>query len=284
MHSADLNGIDFRLPINDDAPGWSWAHQQRRFAVSAADVYSLLAQAVPDAADVPLPGLQRICFDEGQRIFEVGQQFYGVAIVRLGFFKTFTLSHDGTEQVVSFPMRASILGVDGIDSGRHQSCAQALSSGELIFIPYSRLLVLGRSHPHLHACVFKAISAELESNLAMIRLLATRHAEARIARFLVWLGRRHASLGYSDTEYYLRMRRCDIGSYLGVTLETVCRTLTTLHNMGMIEITRRHMRILDQASLATVDRLPATPARLKQIEANRLRRRKLRQARESSLH
>jgi CRP/FNR family transcriptional regulator len=270
------------LTIHQDS-GWAWADHQRPCGVSASEVYLTLQQRDPRELHGCLPRVRRVCFECGQRLFEIDQAFRSLAIVRLGFLKTF-VSNDGVgEQVLSFPMRGNILGIDGIDSGRHQSCTQALSSGELILIPYVALLDLGQTHPDLQALIFNAISAELDSHLSMIRLLALRFAEARIARFLMLLASRHAALGYSDSEFVLRMRRCDISSLLGVTLETVCRTLTTLRALGIIEIRRHNLRIVDRHALSIVDRLPASPARLKQIEANRVRRRLLRQNRSTSV-
>lgn len=256
--------------------GWAWADRQRPCGVSAAEVYSALQQRDPGETGGCLPRLRRVSFECGQRLFEIDQAFSALAIVRLGFLKSFTVNDGAFEQVLSFPMRGSILGIDGIDSGHHQSCTQALSSGELILIPYGALLNLGQTHPDLRACIFNAISAELENNLLMIRLLALRFAEARIARFLILHASCHAALGYSDSEFVLRMRRCDISSLLGVTLETVCRTLTKLRALGIIEIRHHNLRIVDRHALSIVERLPSSPARLKKIEANRVRRRLLR--------
>lgn len=271
------------LTVHQDS-GWAWAERQRSCGVSAAEVYLTLQERDPCETQRSVPGLRRVRFECGQRLFEIDQAFRAIAIVRLGFLKTFTVNDGAGEQVLGFPMRGSILGIDGIDTGRHQSCTQALSSGELILIPYEVLLNLGQTHPDLHARIFHAISAELESHLSMIRLLALRFAEARIARFLMLLASRHAALGYSDSEFILRMRRCDISSLLGVTHETVCRTLTTLRALGIIEIRRHNLRIVDRHALSIVERLPASPARLKQIEANRVRRRLLRQHHGTSAH
>ena len=265
------------VTVHQDS-GWAWAEHQRPCGVSAADVYQALQKRDPYETHRSLPRLRRVRFECGQRLFEIDQVFHALAIVRLGFLKTFAVNDGEGEQVLGFPMPGSILGIDGIDSGRHQSCTQALSSGELILIPYAALLNLRQTHPDLHDLIFNAISAELESQLKMIRLISLRFAEARIARFLMLLASRHAALGYSDSEFMLRMRRCDISSLLGVTPETVCRTLTTLHALGMIEIRRHNVRIVDRHALSTLERLPATPARLKQIEANRVRRRLLRHA------
>ena len=275
--TIDYGSDSDNMTIHQDS-GWEWAEHQRPCGVSAADVYLALHEQDPYETHRSLPRLRRVRFECGQRLFEIDQVFRAIAIVRLGFLKTFAVNDGGGEQVLGFPMPGSILGIDGIDSGRHQSCTQALSSGELILIPYAALLNLRQTHPDLHDLIFNAISAELESQLKMIRLLSLRFAEARIARFLMLLASRHAALGYSDSEFMLRMRRCDISSLLGVTPETVCRTLTTLHALGIIEIRRHNVRIVDRHALSTLERLPASPARLKQIEANRVRRRLLRLA------
>lgn len=273
--------MDSTFEIHQDS-GWDWAECQRPCGVSAADVYQALHEQDPCENHRCLPRLRRVRFECGQRLFEIDQVFHAIAIVRLGFLKTFAVEDGVDEQVLGFPMRGSILGIDGIDSGRHQSCTQALSSGELILIPYAALLSLRETHPDVYARIFNGISAELASQLSLIRLLALRFAEARIARFLVLLAARHAALGYSDSEFILRMRRCDISSLLGVTPETVCRTLTTLHALGIIEIRRHNVRIIDRHALSVLERLPASPARLKQIEANRVRRRLLRQCRDQA--
>jgi len=276
MNSTIECGSDSENPTIHHDSGWAWAERQRPCGVSASEVYLALQQRDPGETQDCVPRLWRVSFECGQRLFEINQPFGVLAIVRLGFLKSFTVNDGAGEQVLGFPMRGSILGIDGIDSGRHQSCTQALSSGELILIPYAALLNLGQTHPDLRTCIFNAISAELESNLLMIRLLALRFAEARIARFLILLASSHAALGYSDSEFILRMRRCDISSLLGITLETVCRTLTKLRALGIIEIQHHNLRIVDRHALSLVERLPSSPARLKKIEANRVRRRLLR--------
>lgn len=263
MDSTIEDGSDSDNPTIQHHSGWAWAERQRPCGVSAPEVYLALQQQDPCETHGCLPHLRRVSFECGQRLFEIDQAFGALAIVRLGFLKSFTVNDGAREQVLAFPMRGSILGIDGIDSGRHQSCTQALSSGELILIPYEALLNLGQTHPDLRACIFNAISAELERHLSMIRLLALRFAEARIARFLILLASCHAALGYSDSEFVLRMRRCDISSLLGVTLETVCRTLSKLCALGIIEIRHHNLRIIDRHALSILERLPSSTARLK---------------------
>jgi CRP/FNR family transcriptional regulator len=83
-------------------------------------------------------------------------------------------------------------------------------------------------------------------------LLGSMRAEERIATFLTGLSQRFASRGYSAQEFHLRMTREEIGSYLGLTLETVSRVFSRFQEEGHIEVHNRHIRILDVARLRSL--------------------------------
>src|SRR5665811_1645429 len=80
-------------------------------------------------------------------------------------------------------------------------------------------------------------------------LLGSLGAESRVAAFLLILGERYAHLGYSDTRYNLRMTRLDLGSFLGLTQETVSRALSKFHETGVIEVHNKELKILDAERL-----------------------------------
>lgn len=76
-------------------------------------------------------------------------------------------------------------------------------------------------------------------------LLGTMRAEERLAAFLLNLSQRHAARGYSATEFHLRMTREEIGSYLGLKLETISRALSHFQELGLMEVQQKHIRIID---------------------------------------
>jgi CRP/FNR family transcriptional regulator len=92
----------------------------------------------------------------------------------------------------------------------------------------------------------------------IICMLSALGAEAKVARFLVSLGKRFSQLGYSGKVYNLRMTRLEIANYLGLAIETVSRTLSAFHELGLIVVYQRQIRIVDAESLATLRRLPPT--------------------------
>jgi CRP/FNR family transcriptional regulator len=70
-----------------------------------------------------------------------------------------------------------------------------------------------------------------------------------VSAFLVTMSARMRARGYSSREFHLRMSRAEIGSYLGVTMETVSRTLSALARRGVVEVQRKYVRILDPEAL-----------------------------------
>jgi CRP/FNR family transcriptional regulator len=74
-------------------------------------------------------------------------------------------------------------------------------------------------------------------------------AEERLAAFLLNLVQRLHSRGFSQSELVLRMTREEIGSYLGLKLETVSRTFSKFVDDGIVEVKQRHVRILNAEAL-----------------------------------
>lgn len=208
---------------------------------------------------------QHVQFKTGQRIHTIGQNFDALYIVHSGFLKTVLIDEFGNEQVLSFPMKGDLFGVDGIHTRRYASEAVALSNCDLILLPFKKLTALGRSHIEFEHAMYSVMSRELVREQGMISMLGALSAEARVARFLVSLSERYAEMGYSSKLFNLRMTRHEIGSYLGLTLETVSRTLSAFNEIGLITVDQRSIGINDCDALKTLRRLPPSSARAKQV-------------------
>ena len=72
------------------------------------------------------------------------------------------------------------------------------------------------------------------------------------ASFLLGLGRRYQARGYSAVRFLLRMSRADIGSYLGLRLETVSRLFSRFQTEGLLRIDNRSVEILNATALKLV--------------------------------
>jgi len=205
---------------------------------------------------------QHMQFKAGQRLHTIGQPFDMLFVVNSGFLKTVMIDETGNEQVLAFPMKGDLIGIDGIHSKHYNTETVALTTCEVILVPFKLLSSLGRTNPDVEAAFFGVMSRELIREQGMISAIGALSAEARVARFLASMSDRFSALGYSGTQFNLRMTRQEIGSYLGLTLETVSRTLSAFHAAGLITVEQRSIEIRDIKALRTLRRLP--PSRTRQ--------------------
>lgn len=195
---------------------------------------------------------QRRRLRKGEVLYRAGAPLAALHAVRTGFLKSCVLHEDGREQVAGFHMMGDLLGLDAIGDSRHASDTVALEDSEVCEIPYPALEQLTRELPCLQQQLTRIMSREIIRDQGLMLLLGSLRAEERLAAFLLNLSQRFAARGYSPTEFILRMTRRDIGSYLGLKLETVSRTFSALQRRRLIRIRQRHVRILDLAGLKSV--------------------------------
>jgi len=185
----------------------------------------------------------------GEMLFRSGDAFQALYAVRTGFFKTCVSSEDGRDQVTGFQMAGELLGLDGISNDRHACDAVALEDSQVCVIPYSDLESLSREFNDLQHQFHKIMSREIVRDHGVMLLLGSMRAEERLAAFLLNLTQRLNARGFSGSSLILRMTREEIGSYLGLKLETVSRTFSKFQDEGLLEVKQRHIRIIDQAGL-----------------------------------
>lgn len=181
----------------------------------------------------------------GDHLYRAGEVFDSIYAIRSGFFKTDVLLEDGRDQVTGFQMAGELLGLDGICTEHHTCNAIALEDSEICSIPFSRLESLSREIHTLQHHFHKVMSREIVRDHGVMMLLGTMRAEERLAAFLLNLSQRFTARGFSHAEFYLRMTREEIGSYLGLKLETVSRAFSRFQEEGYIAVQQKHIRILD---------------------------------------
>ena len=185
----------------------------------------------------------------GEHLFRVGEPFDSLYAARTGFFKTKLLLEDGREQVTGFHMAGELMGMDGIGTEKHTCDSVALEDSEVCVIPFERLEGLSREVEALQHHFHKVMSREIVREHSVMMLLGSMRAEERLAAFLLNLSQRLSTRGYSPTEFILRMTREEIGSYLGLKLETVSRVFSKFQEEGLIAVQQKNIRILDPQRL-----------------------------------
>jgi len=188
----------------------------------------------------------------GENLFRNGDKFNALYAIRTGFFKTRISAEDGRDQVTGFQMAGEIIGLDGIVSDHHTCDAVALEDAEVCVMPFDRIEELSREITSLQRHVHKIMSREIVRENGVMLLLGSMRAEERLAAFLLNLVQRLHARGFSQSELVLRMTREEIGSYLGLKLETVSRTFSKFAEDGIVEVKQRHVRILNPDGLKLI--------------------------------
>ncbi|MBY0268823.1 MAG: fumarate/nitrate reduction transcriptional regulator Fnr [Burkholderiales bacterium] len=185
----------------------------------------------------------------GEHLYRSGTPLQALYAIRTGFMKSCVLHEDGREQVAGFHMMGELMGMDAIGTNQHLCDAVALEDSDVCEIPLDDLESMSRQIPSLQQHFHRVMSREIARDYGVMLLLGSMRAEERLAAFLLNLSQRFAARGYSSTEFHLRMTREEIGSYLGLKLETVSRALSHFHAQEVIAVQNKHLRILKIDSL-----------------------------------
>ena len=205
-----------------------------------------LGRSLPDERQIATPLITyRRRVNRGEVLYRSGTKCEAVYTIRAGFFKTMMLSEDGIGQITGFQMPGDLLGIDCIGCGKNRCDAIALSQSEVCAIPCGNLLRSSRDSEALQAHVLRALCDDIGGNHGVMLLLGNRSAEERVVAFVINLSERYLALGSPWSEFQLWMTREEIGSFLGLKLETVSRIFSKLDEQGLIAVRGRHIQIRD---------------------------------------
>ncbi|CAI8835918.1 DNA-binding transcriptional dual regulator FNR [Pseudomonas sp. IT-196MI5] len=193
--------------------------------------------------------VQRFKVKKGAALYRAGDPLRSLYAVRIGSFKTSVLSVDGREQVTGFQIPGEMLGLDAISTELHACNAVALEDSEVCPVHFAHLEKLARELPSLQHNLNKILSREIVRDHDMLMMLGNMNSDERLAAFLLNLSQRLNARGYSSSSFVLKMRREEIGSYLGLRLETICRGIAHLRDQGLVEINGRDVNILNMDGL-----------------------------------
>ncbi len=188
----------------------------------------------------------------GKALYSAGDSFRCIYAVRSGFFKSTVADSHGREQVTGFFMGGELLGMDGLGSGVCESSAIALEDSDVCSMPYSLIEQFGRDIPTLQRRLNTVLAREIQRDHGVMLLLGCMSAEERLAAFLINLSGRFLRRGCSGSDFVLRMTREEIGSFLGLKLETVSRVFSTFHRAGLIKAQQKQISNLDVKGLERV--------------------------------
>lgn len=185
----------------------------------------------------------------GDTLFAKGDAQRSLFAVRAGFLKTCAVLPSGERRILGYHIMGDILGLDAIGSGVHPTEATALNSCEVCEISLDRVERLTAGGNELAAHLRGLLSEQIAVGEEHMVALGAFSARQRVASFLLALSSRWAARGYPPDEFDLCLTRREVGSYLGLTFETVSRSLSYFDGREWISVAGRGIRILDRAAL-----------------------------------
>lgn len=186
---------------------------------------------------------------KGEYLFHAHSQFTSIFAVRTGFVKTLVAGPDGRDQVTGFFMSGEVFGLGGICNNVHNCDAVALEDSEVCELPIENLEKAVQSFPFLQAHFYRLMSQEIVRGQGQLLTLGNMRAEERLAIFLINLSGRLRIRGFAANDFILRMSREEIGSYLGLKLETVSRIFSRFQHEGWVKVDHKHIRLIQPQAL-----------------------------------
>ncbi len=192
---------------------------------------------------------RQIRLKRGDVLYRVGDRFSNLFGIRTGSCKTRILSRDGHEQVAGYYMMGEIIGLDGIGADVHECQATALEDTEVCPLPFDQIENLAHRNARFQHNLHRLLMHRYARARTLMILLGTMSAGQRLAVFLLDLSQRYAARGYSSCEFVLRMTREEIGSLLGLKLETISRLFSRFQRDGLIQVQGRTVKLFDHVAL-----------------------------------
>lgn len=187
--------------------------------------------------------------NRGDYLYQAGDKFNSIYVIRSGSIKTFIDDEEGREQILGFSIQGDVVALDGTTSTVYPTSAQALETTYVCEIPFARYMELAAEIPALYQHLLTQMSHQIRNEEEHTLLIGTKSAEQRLATLLVNFSKRYASRGFSKNEFYLHMSRRDIGNYLSAAMETVSRLFSRLQANGLIEVHGKLIEIKDLEEL-----------------------------------
>lgn len=185
----------------------------------------------------------------GEYLHHAGAALKSLHLIRSGSVKSCIRHEDGREQITGISFSGALTGAEAIDSGKYLCDVVALEESTACRVPFDEFECLSRSIPALQHHFNAAMGREISRNYSLMLQLGGMSAEQRVAYFLLGLSEQLASRGYSSTKFNLRLSRMEIGSYLGLKLETVSRVFSRFNRERLVAVNYRYTEIRNPGGL-----------------------------------
>lgn len=189
---------------------------------------------------------------KNDRLYQHGEKMSAIYNIRFGSLKSECFTREGQRQVVGFHLPGDMVGLDSLDKNIHQTTAIAMEDSEACVIRFDEFENLSYQIPSIAKHLQRNLSREIVKANYHVLSLGNDKAQEKLALFILDLSDRKHFRGSNELEFELKMGRDEIASFLGMQIETVSRTLTKLIKAKLIEVSYRHLKIINMNGLRTL--------------------------------
>lgn len=196
---------------------------------------------------------QPVCFTAKETLFLENDDTDAAYTVTDGVLRLYRIFADGRRQVISFLLPGDFISIE--PDGYHRFSADAVTAASLCRFPKAQFAKIIDQRPHVLQRLYETSAQELINAREHMMALGQRSAAEKIAWFLMQLRKRWARVTPTSNTVPVPMSRQDIADYLGLTIETVSRTLSDFARKRTIAISAHEVQLVD---LKKMERLAAT--------------------------
>jgi CRP/FNR family nitrogen fixation transcriptional regulator len=203
-----------------------------------------------ESSSNPTVSLSEFTYKKGSEIYGEKEPAEYVYRVKAGAVRSYKLLSDGRRQIGAFHLAGDIFGLE--NGGEHRFTTEAIVDTKVRLIKRHSLELVAESDALVSRNLLSMTTTNLQHAEDHMLLLGRKTSLERVAAFLIEMDRRLTAAGVMA----LPMSRRDIADYLGLTLETVSRALSRLHELGVlgfIGTNQRQIELLDRQQLAGLD-------------------------------
>jgi CRP/FNR family transcriptional regulator len=200
-------------------------------------------KTIHEIAGVAQPGQ----YDAGQLVLLEGEQAAGLYMVQTGCLKVSKIALDGREQILQFLEAGEVFNAVGVFTGQpNAATVTALEPSQIWLIRRETMKKLLATQPELAGRVIEDLAGRVLHLITLVEDLSLRSVEARLARLLL----ENAVKGRIQRQHWAT--QVEIASRLGTVPDVVSRTMRKLAERGLIEISRRAIRVIDREGLELI--------------------------------
>jgi CRP/FNR family nitrogen fixation transcriptional regulator len=198
----------------------------------------------------PRVSLNEFTYKKGTEIYGEKEPADYVYQVKAGAVRSYKLLSEGRRQIGAFHLAGDIFGLE--NGGEHRFTAEAIVDTVVRLIKRLSLEMVAESDAMVARNLLSMTTTNLQHAEDHMLLLGRKTSLERVAAFLIEMDKRLTAAGIMA----LPMSRRDIADYLGLTLETVSRALSRLHQLGTLDFigtNQRQIVLRDRAQLISLD-------------------------------